>query len=188
MAFRNSYWWWGSLCLMLSLLCRMPGLLHFLLIKSGFIWVFFKQMHVQTAKLLLFCYFFFLGQYSQRLGPPGQSDLRTWIWSLSDLVIPEHPVVCHSQGRVWDLLPDWLWNTHLWLLLSPVLNLPCAGGAHLTPQLTPKTTPSRLWGGCDNFLMLAEKAPWLHCCCWWFWKWINRRGPESDHPSQDPEL
>lgn len=67
------------------------------------IWIylgFFKQMHVQTAKLLLFCYFFFLGQYSQRLGPPGQSDLRTWIWSLSDLVIPEHPVVCHSQGMV----------------------------------------------------------------------------------------
>lgn len=72
----------------------MPGLLHFLLLKSGFIWFFFKQMHVQAIKLLLFAtsllLFFSFG-----------STVRSWV--LLDRVISEHasgPCLTLSLQRV----------------------------------------------------------------------------------------
>lgn len=51
-------------------------------------------MHVQTVKLLLFCYFFvFLAMWSEVGSSWTVSDLRTCIWSLLDLVVPEDPEV-----------------------------------------------------------------------------------------------
>lgn len=56
----------------------------------NYFYFFFKQAHVQTVKLLLSFFLAVLaatlmGICSQRLGPPGDSNLRACIWSLFEL-------------------------------------------------------------------------------------------------------